>query len=199
MSWRIKADVVESCSCAAPCPCTLGPAKPDQEWCSGAFGIQITEGSSDGVDLSGLNCALQLELPGDFLGGIDKAKLYVDTSASEEQRRELDAIFHGDKGGLWGGMREAIKEWVPTTVVRVEVTDGDTPGARVEGIGEIVLQPIKLEDGTPTVLSGAPILAAFAMQSVNLGMGTGTKFADPDLRAWESLGHGSTTQVEWTG
>ena len=43
MAWSLKAKIFESCSCAALCPCTLGPAKPDQGWCSGAFGIKILQ------------------------------------------------------------------------------------------------------------------------------------------------------------
>lgn len=199
MAWSIKADVIESCSCASICPCTLGPAKPDQEWCSGMFGLQFTGGTSDGVDLSGAKVVLHLELPGDFLGGIDKARLYVDPSVSDDQRREIEGIFHGEKGGLWGGMKEAIKEWLPTQVTKVDIRSGDNPGLTVEGVGEVVLQPTKLEDGTRTVLTGAPILAAFNFRSIDIANATGTKFSDPDMRSWESLGHGSTTQVEWNG
>jgi len=195
----MNVDIIESCSCAALCPCTLGPAKPDQEWCSGAFGMRITEGNSEGVDLSGATLALHFQLPGDFLGGMDKAKMYYDSSLSDAQRAELDAIFHGEKGGLWAGMKEAIKEWLPSMVTKVTVTDGNSPGAKIEGIGEIVLNPIKLEDGTPTKLVNAPILSAFGMLEEQLGFATGTKFSDPDMRAWESLGQGGTTQAVWAG
>jgi hypothetical protein len=199
MAWNLKVDMIESCSCAAVCPCLLGPAKPDQEWCSGVFGLTVTQGSSDGVDLSGVKALLHFELPGDFMGGIDKAKLYLDPGASEEQRREMDAIFHGEKGGVWGGMKEAIKEWLPTTVAKIELTDGASPAAKIEGVGEIALQPVALEDGTAAVLSGAPVLAAFQIGSIKLANATGTKFNDPDMRSWESLGQGSTTQTEWSG
>ena len=83
MAWTMKVNLLESCSCAALCPCVLGPAKPDQEWCSGVFGMEVTEGDSDGVDLSGAKIVMHFELPGDFLGGIDKAKLYLDPSVSD--------------------------------------------------------------------------------------------------------------------
>ena len=142
MAWTMKATFLESCSCAAVCPCLLGPAKPDQEWCSGVFGIDVTEGNSDGVDLTGAKIVLHFELPGDFLGGIDKAKLYLDPSLSEAQRAEIDAIFHGEKGGLWGGMREAIKEWLPSTVAAIAFGGTKAPGVTVEGFGQVVLQPI---------------------------------------------------------
>ncbi len=199
MAWSINAELHESCSCASICPCLLGPAKPDQGWCSGAFGIDVQSGESDGVDLSGVKMALHFELPGDFVSGIDKAKLYVDESTSDEQRREIDAIFHGEKGGLWGGMKEAIGQWLPTTVTKVAMQNGDSPSTTIAGVGQIVLQPIKTEDGKPTRLTDAPVLAAFQIGHEDLAFGTGTKFSDPDMREWESLGQGGTAQAAWSG
>jgi hypothetical protein len=199
MAWNIKADMLESCSCAVVCPCIFGPAKPDQEWCSGLFALNVTEGSSDGVDLSGTKILLHFELPGDFMGGIDKAKLYVDPSASDEQRNAIDAIFHGEKGGVWGGMKEAIKEWLPTSTNKIEFTNGGSPAAKVEGVGQVTLQPVASEDGTPAKVTGAPVLAAFGIASMQVAQAAGTGLKDPDMRAWESLGSGSVTQVEWTG
>jgi hypothetical protein len=199
MAWNIKANALESCSCAAVCPCLFGPAKPDQEWCSGLFLLDLTGGESDGVDLSGAKILLHFELPGDFISGIDKAKLIYDPSATTDQRRELDAIFHGEKGGLWGGMKEAIKEWLPSGEAKIDISNGSSPGAKIEGIGEVVLQPTMTEDGKRTKLSDAPVLAAFQVGFMNVASGVGTKLADPDLRSWESLGQGSTFEVEWSG
>lgn len=202
MAWTMKVNLLESCSCAALCPCVLGSAKPDQEWCSGVFGMEVTEGNSDGVDLSGAKIVLHFELPGDFLGGIDKAKLYLDPSVNDAQRAEIDAIFHGEKGGLWGGMREAIKEWLPSTVAKVGFGGADAPGVTVEGFGQVVLQPITAEEGgAPTRIVGAPILHSFNMESENLAFAHGTKFSDPDLRSWESLGAGGVVSdvVVWSG
>lgn len=201
MAWKMKLRLLESCSCAQVCPCILGPAKPDQEWCSGVFGMEVTEGNAEGVDLSGAKLVMHFELPGDFVGGIDKAKLYFDPSVSDTQRAQLDAIFHGEKGGLWGGMREAIKEWLPSSEARITFGGPDAPGVTVEGAGQVVLQPITAEDGTATVLSDAPIIRGFGMKSVQLAQAQGTAFSDPDLRSWESLGAGSvvTDLVEWAG
>jgi hypothetical protein len=199
MPWTLNVDLLESCSCASICPCLLGPAKPDQGWCSGVFGMQITEGNSDGVDLSGAKVVLHFELPGDFVSGIDKAKLYFDPSLSEEQRTQLDAIFHGEKGGLWAGMREAIKEWLPSTVAAVEFSNGSSPGFAVEGVGQVALQPITTEDGTPAQLQNAPLMAAFEMASEDLAFAQGTSFSDPDMRSWESLGQGGIARAVWTG
>lgn len=202
MAWTLKVSLLESCSCAALCPCVLGPAKPDQEWCSGVFGMQVTEGDSDGVDLSGAKIVMHFELPGDFLGGIDKAKLYVDPSVSDAQRAEIDAIFHGERGGLWGGMRETIGQWLPSEVAKIDFGPTDNPGVTVEGKGKVVLALIRAAEGAPPArVVGAPVLAAFSMESEDLAYAHGTSFSDPDLRSWESLGAGGVVSdaVVWRG
>ncbi len=202
MAWIMKVRLLESCSCAQMCPCILGPAKPDQEWCSGVFGMEVAEGDADGVDLAGAKIVMHFELKGDFLGGIDKAKLYLDPSVSDAQRSQIDSIFHGEKGGLWGGMRETIAEWLPSTVAKIDFGGADAPGVTVEGVGQVVLQPILAEEGgAPTTIVDAPVIRAFGMGSENLAFAQGTSFSDPDLRSWESLGAGGVVPdlVEWAG
>lgn len=202
MAWTMKVNLLESCSCAAVCPCLLGPAKPDQEWCSAVFGIQVVDGDLDGVDLTGAKIVMHFELPGDFLGGIDRAKLYLDPSVNDAQRAAIDAILHGEHGGLWGGMKESIKEWLPSTVAAISFGAADAPGVTVEGFGKVVLQPISAGEGAPpTRIVGAPVLAAFNIASEDLAIAQGTSFADPDLRAWESLGAGGVAAdvVVWSG
>ena len=163
--------------------------------------MEIIEGDSDGVDLSGAKAVMHFELQGDFVSGIDKAKLYLDPSISDAQRSQLDAIFHGEKGGLWGGMREAIGEWLPSTVAKIDFGGADAPGVTVEGIGQVVLQPINAEDGAPATIADAPVIRAFGMKSEHLAYAQGTSFADPELRSWESLGAGGIVPelVEWAG
>lgn len=172
-------------------------AKPDQEWCSGLFVLNITEGTSDGVDLSGAKVLVHFELPGDFMGGIDKAKLSID--GSDDQRKEIDGIFRGEKGGLWAGMKEAIGQWLPSSANKIEITNGASPGAKIDGVGQVALQPLATEDGTPTTIAGAPVLAAFGIASAQVANATGTGLKDSDMRTWESLGSGSLTKVDWSG
>lgn len=199
MAWKIKAKIVEACSCTSVCPCLLGPARPSQEWCSFSNGIEVLEGNSDGVDLSGARLALSGALPGDFFSGFDAAKLYFDTSVSDSQRRELEAIFHGERGGLWGGLKEAIRSWLPSAVTKVEIDSGDSPRVAVEGAGELVLQRTKTEDGKQATLNNAPVAAMLGEEVIEIAVGTGSSWSDPDLRSWDSLGHGAVTEVEWSG
>lgn len=199
MAWRMRAKVLESCSCAMPCRCTLGPAQPDQGWCSGAIAVQVMEGESGGIDLGGAKVVLLADLPGDFLGGIDNAKLVLDSGLSDDQRAELDAIFRGERGGIWEGMREAIANWLPTEVAQIDVAADDSR-VTISGSGEIVLNPILTEDGKRASLHNAPVAAGgFGQHTLELAHAGGTKMAPDGLRSWESMGYGATSTVEWGG
>jgi hypothetical protein len=195
MPWKLSGEMYESCSCKMICSCTVGPAEPDQGWCSVAQVVRISEGESDGVDLSGATVAVGLELPGDFFSGIDKARLYVD--GSDEQRTELEQIFHGHKGGVWAAINESVREWLPTKAAAITITDEPTPTVEVEAAGRLELAPMKTESGEQAQLVNAPVVANFQIQTVNLHQAMGSKWADPDLRAWESLGYGGKSPISW--
>src|SRR5215472_5446111 len=82
MAWEISGQLIEACSCKALCPCYLGPAEPDQGWCSGALTFSIRNGQSEGVDLSGRAVVWLIDLPKDFVSGNGTARLYIDDAAS---------------------------------------------------------------------------------------------------------------------
>ena len=126
MTWHVSGKSTELCSCKMMCPCWLGPeGEPDQGWCSGAFGFLIEKGQSDGVDLSGTRVALAADWPGNFFHGNGTGRLYLDARASEAQRRELEAIFSGKKGGMFeavfGGI---IANWLPAQVAPMSISNG---------------------------------------------------------------------------
>ncbi|MBI1885277.1 MAG: DUF1326 domain-containing protein [Chloroflexi bacterium] len=198
MAWRMTGRWINSCSCKALCPCFLGPAEPDQGWCSGADVYEIQEGESDGVSLAGCKVADALDLPGDFFSGNGTARLYIDEAASPEQRRELEAIFSGKKGGVWEAFASAVAKWLPAQVTKIAVQGGDNPSATVGSVGQVTLQPIKMEDGRPTKVVNAPALGAFQVESMDLASGKGTRWADPEMRRWESGGHAAMTTFNWS-
>ncbi len=190
MSWHVSGQSLEFCSCKMFCPCWLGPEiDPDEGWCGGAFGFEVEQGSSDGVDLGGTKLALTALWPGNFFAGDGRARLYIDESASEEQRRELDAIFTGKKGGHLEGLWAAvIKEWLPTRVSKVAISRADTTSLVVDGIGQATLRPISDGAGHAATVSGAAAQAGLQIESMTLAHSKGSTWADPDLRQW----HGSS-------
>lgn len=198
MAWQVSGRSVELCNCHMLCPCWLGPeGKPDQGWCGAALGFDIQRGSSDGVDLGGTRVALAAEWPGNFFGGNGTARLYLDERASAEQRRELEAIFSGRKGGvlegLWGAV---IGRWLPAETTSVEIAWGGSPSLRVGNVGEATLAPLKDGTGKPTRVEGAAAQAAFQFAGMDLASSRGSRWSDPQLRAWQG-DSGTLAQFDW--
>jgi hypothetical protein len=161
------------------------------------FVLQIEDGNADGVDLSGLKAAVAIEAPGDFVSGIDRARLYVDDSAGDEQAAKLETIFRGKAGGVWEPINTMIGGWVPTARARIEMTDGANPGATVGSVGRLSLTPLTTADGKQTKLVNGPVIAGFGVDTIELAVAQDTAWSDPDLRAWESLGYGGRVNFDW--
>jgi hypothetical protein len=198
MVWELRGQTFTMCSCEMLCACTLGPAVPDQGWCSAAFLFQIAHGTSDGVDLAGTVVAVGLDAPGDFISGDYTVRLYLDETASDEQRRELEAIFTGQKGGNWEAFSGLVTEWLPTQTTKIETGAGEHPAASVGHIGRFMLRPVLGRDGRHTQLVNAWVPAgALGFQSLDLAHSNGGAWNDPDLRQWEAGGWGYTTPFNW--
>ncbi len=198
MSWKITGKMIEACSCHAACRCTLGPAEPDRGWCSGAFTFVIDKGNSDGVDLDGRKVLWLIDLPKDFASGGGTGRLYIDEDANESQRRELEAIFTGNRGGPGEVLGGLVARWLPTGSTAITVNEGGNPSVSVRDIGHAELAPIRDGNGETAVLQNAPVLGLIAIERAELARSDGSRFAAPEMRDWESGGHGSVNPFSWS-
>ena len=198
MAWQISGRSLDLCSCKMLCPCWLGPEiEPDEGWCAHTFGFEIRQGSSDGVDLSGTTVAFTGEWPANFYSGGGKARLYIDETASEDQRRELEAIFSGNKSGhlasLWGA---TVDEWLPAKAASVVLSWGEKPILTVNGFGQATMQPLSNGAGKKTIISGSMSQAGLQIESMNLASSDGSQWSDPDFRSWEGSS-GNLHEFDW--
>jgi hypothetical protein len=198
MAWHITGKSTELCSCNMMCPCWLGPdGTPDQGWCAGAFGFDIEKGESDGVDLSGMRVALAGDWPGNFFHGNGTGRLYLDSRASAEQRRELEAIFSGKKGGMFeavfGGV---ISKWLPAQTAKVEIEWGQTPSMTVGEVAKVALTPLNDGAGNQTRVTGAAAQAALQFDGMQLASAKGSHWADPDMHDWQG-DSGTLHRFDW--
>jgi hypothetical protein len=198
MSWQISGRLIEVCSCKSACPCVLGPAEPDQGWCSGALNFTIERGQSEGVDLSGRSVLWLIDLPKDFASGDGTVRLFVDDGANERQHSELEAIFSGKKGGAGEVLASLVSTWLPTQTAPISITEGEEIGFTVGGAGQAQLKPIRNGAGQVAAVINAPILGLIAIDRADLARGDGSRFEAPQMRAWESGGHGSTSPFAWS-
>ena len=193
MAWSLSGHLLEACSCKMLCPCIFGPAEPDQGWCSGALTFDIQEGNADGVNLSGRRVVWAFDLPGDFFGGNATARLYIDDDASDEQRRDLEAIFTGKKGGAMEAVGASVTKWLPTKTASIKIQRGDKPSVSVGNFGQVTLAPIKTESGKAAQITNAPLNEAFGISSEDLARSDGSRWSDPDMRRWEAGGAGGVS------
>lgn len=199
MTWRVSGQSMELCSCKMLCPCWLGPeVEPDQGWCGGAFAFDIRDGESDGVNLAGSKVVLAAEWPANFFLGNGTARLYIDESANSDQRRELEAVFSGHKGGHLEGLFGAVvSKWLPAEFMNIGIEWGDSPSLTVGSVGRATLKPVKDMAGKPTKVEGAAAQAGFQIASMDLASSKGSRFTDPDMRAWEG-DSGTLHQFNWS-
>lgn len=199
MAWSLEGDWIESCSCAMVCPCNFGPeGKPDEGWCSAGIGLKITRGTSEGVDLSNTQAAFVADFPGNFLLGNGTMQVFLDDGLSPDQQRELEAILTGKKGGVPGGLADAMSQILPVKLARVALETGDEPMVSIAGVGEARLQPIKDANGASTQIVNYPVGTGFAMPSMDLAFTQG-RWSVPQLRTWQPGGNGGVARFSWSG
>jgi len=184
MAWQMSGDMVEFCSCKLLCPCWLGPmTEPDQGWCSGSIAFDIHQGSIDGVDVGGSRVVLVADWPGNFFGGQGKARLYLD--GRDDQRRELEAVFSGQKGGLLAGVMGAVvTHWLPAQPAPIAIQRGEQLSITVGQVCQATLAPLKNQAGQPTTVQGSAAQEAFQLTSMVVASSQGSQWSDPDLRHW---------------
>jgi hypothetical protein len=180
------------------CPCIFGPADPDQGWCAAALCFDIRQGNADGVNLSGRRVVWVVNLPGDFASGNGTARLYLDEGGSADQRRELETIFQGKRGGPWGAVSGLITEWLPTQNTTIEIQSGDTLSFSVGNVGQVKLEPIKTHEGRQTMVGDAPVWVGLGFKNENLARGDRSYWFDPEMRRWVSGGHGARLTFTWS-
>lgn len=102
--WALKGELILNCSCAVFCPCviSLGKHPPTEGQCQGWAGIRIDQGHSGDTDLSGLNVALLLDIPGNMARGNWTAAAYIDERSSDAAFEKLVNIFSGKARGTTG-------------------------------------------------------------------------------------------------
>src|SRR3954447_18156867 len=102
MSWHLRGDYFENCSCDILCPCiTSSMQEPaDTERCRVPIIAHVEDGELDGVRLDGLSFALVVDSPAIMAEGGWRVAIYIDERADEAQREALQTI---PSGGARGG------------------------------------------------------------------------------------------------
>src|SRR5258707_10189630 len=101
MSWQIKGDYFETCSCDYLCPCIPSnmAASPTKGHCDVALVYHIDQGGYGSTTLDDLNFVIVAHTP-DIMGkGNWSVGLITDDRANPDQQQALTAIASGQAGG----------------------------------------------------------------------------------------------------
>jgi hypothetical protein len=205
MAWQLRAHMTENCSCNMFCPCWFAVQEymiMDQGWCAGTLTFQIEEGESDGVDLKGRTVTLAADWPGPTLfDGNGTARVYIDEGASDEQVRELSAIFQGQKGGPAEILAGLISTWLPVETTSIRASrDGDLITATIGSVGEVTSRALRDADGNGFTLRGGGFVATLGVEEeAELAPSAGTRWSDPDMPREFETRSGARGMVTWTG
>mgnify|MGYP001378890390 FL=1 len=153
LNWEIKGHFLLNCNCDVfcNCPMSLGRAIPNSAngKCFSWWGIIIDNGFAEGdngkVDLSGINVAILLEVPGPLSMGGWTAGLYIDEKASDEAADVLLKIFSGQAGGQTGWFSTMISNFLG--VKRCAITYKETETGWTYTIPNILDGTIEKEPG----------------------------------------------------
>src|SRR5919108_4978036 len=94
VTYRVKAQSVEACSCAHGCNCQFG-GTPNEGKCEFIIGYQVQEGRFGEVDLAGLRAVIVAKYPGAIHEGHAHVALFIDQSARPEQVEAFATILSG--------------------------------------------------------------------------------------------------------
>jgi hypothetical protein len=182
MGYILEGDLLEVCDCKVLCPCWIGE-DPDNGSCESSLAYRFTSGEIDGVDVSGINVASAVKIPGNVLAGNWRRQLFVDEGATDEQMTAIVDVFTGKKGGPLADLAALVGEELEArrAPVTFELEEGKGT-LRVGDAIEAVMEPYRGPTGEVTTLNesifstipGSPAYVAkaetFRLRNAELGL-----------------------------
>ena len=198
--WNIKGELILNCNCAVFCPCvvSLGKHPPTEGYCQAWSGVRIDEGHFGNVDLSNLNVALLLDIPGWMSRGNWSVAAWIDERANDAAFDGLVDIFSGRARGTTGLFSLLVSNFLGAERAPVSF---ETEGRRrrlvvpKKIVGEV--EPIQGADPDEEVKvtntgywMGADVVIAQATQSRVRAFG----------RVWDFVGRSAEIcAIDWSG
>jgi len=159
MSWSLKGDYVETCSCELMCPCNLSlDHGATYDFCRVTLVFNIREGQVDGTDIAGRRVAAIADTPKVMTEGNWRLGVFIDERASEEQFDKLVQVFSGQLGGPMAALGPLIGEMLGVERAAIDVSeDGLRHSVRVGDVIDFEIEdivPFGVETGEPVRFAG---------------------------------------------
>ncbi len=151
--YVLEGTLLEACSCGVLCPCWIGE-DPDLGQCYAVVAYHYDKGNIGGVDVSGLNVAAVVHIPGNILKPKSwKMALFVDSRANQQQKDAIVGALSGQYGGPLADLAQLIGEvvGVESAPINHQVKEGKGT-LKIDGIVEAEMEPYRSADGKVTTL-----------------------------------------------
>lgn len=151
--YHLEGELLESCSCMAPCPCWIG-ADPDGGACQAFNAYHILRGNIDGVNVAGCDFIRVLDIPGNVLVRKSWRQIFViDAQASDEQATSIFAAYTGALGGPLADLARLVRETLGVERANIDYAIGHGAGTlEAERLVSVAITPFVGADGTITTL-----------------------------------------------
>lgn len=151
--YHIEGDLLESCSCMAPCPCWIGD-DPDEGSCQAFNAYHVVRGSIDGVDVTGCDFIRVLDIPGNVLIRKSWRQVFViDIGASNPQVASIVSAYTGEFGGPLADLARLVNETLGIERAKIDYTIEHGTGTLKAGtLVNVDINPYMGADGTVTTL-----------------------------------------------
>lgn len=143
--WWAEGLLFENCNCTAVCPGHIHfSQKCTHEVCHGFWAIRFEGGCAGDADLAGVDVVVVYETPQVMVDGGWKQVIIVSDRATAAQRRAVEEILTGMRGGPWEILARFVEDARPTRSARIRIEDG--PGRKsvtVKGVLEGAVEAIR--------------------------------------------------------
>jgi hypothetical protein len=198
--WSLEGELILNCNCTVFCPCviSLGKHPPTEGYCQAWAGVRIDKGTSGDIDLSGLNVAMLLDIPGKMERGNWTLALWIDDRATDEQFEQLEAIFKGTARGTTGLFKLLVGDYLGAERAPIAfTTEGDT---RSLSVGKYI-------QGAVAPIGGARAAEEVTVMNTQYWMGPEVIVAEASLgrvrafgRVWNFEGRSAEIcNIRWEG
>jgi hypothetical protein len=159
MSWSLRGNYVETCSCELMCPCNTSlDHGATYDFCRVTLVFNIREGSVGDTSISGRKVALIADTPKVMTQGNWRVGVFIDDAATDEQFDQLVQVFSGQLGGPMAGLAPLIGEMLGVERAAIEIDDdGLRHSVRVGDAIDFEVKdivPFGVETGEPVRFAG---------------------------------------------
>lgn len=154
-TYTLEGQILEACSCNAPCPCWIGD-DPDGGACDSFVAYNIERGQIQGIDVSGLTLVKIVYIPGNVFAGNWRAVVYVDGKGTPEQQQALIKVFNGELGGAMADLAKFVSELLEVRIAPIEYHIQEGKGTiKIGDVLESEMEPYRGPEGKPTKIVDA--------------------------------------------